>query len=346
MSKKQFADFIALPDAEKTEIFERTEARLGIPPRYVEKDFWICFVLRTLYNRLPADHPRLLFKGGTTLAKVFGLVERFSEDVDLTVYRDQIGFGPGRDPTDTEGLSNSKRKNLFEELKQACGAYMRNDLSAALTSLLGEWCDIAPDDGDVDGQTLLVKYPTLYPGAASDYVRPEVKLEGGARSALVPNTTASTTPYIGETLGDDWSLAADNLLVIEPTRTHLDKLLILHATHCGYRDRGRLPKDDSRISRHYYDVAMLAQTEAGKAALADKALLDDVRKHAEIAFPSAWRRYDEAVPGSFRLVPQDGLRAVLERDFAAMQEMIFGDIPSFDWITERIQAVEQALNRR
>ena len=78
-------------------------------------------------------------------------------------------------------------------------------------------CNIVPGDDDVDGQTLLVKYPTLYPGSISGYVRPEVKLEGGARSALDPNTTATATPYICAELGDDWSLEAGNLHVIEPT---------------------------------------------------------------------------------------------------------------------------------
>ena len=171
-----------------------------------------------------------------------------------------------------------------------------------------------------------------------------LKLEGGARSALDPNTTASAAPYICEELGDGWSLEAGNLHVIEPERTCLDKILILHAMHCGYRDKGRLPRDGSRISRHYYDVAMLAATDVGKAALANKELFADVREHGRISFPSAWRRYDQAVPGSLRLVPQDALRAVLEKDFEAMQGMMFGDIPSFDWVTSQIEIAEQAIN--
>ena len=345
MTKKGFVQFLALPNQDKREIFTERARYLSIPPHYVEKDFWVCFVLDALYNNLPAKHPRLLFKGGTALSKVFGLVRRFSEDVDLVVCREGLGFGRGRDPT-SANLPKNKRKALFAELKEAYSKYMLNELCRDLSKSLGAWCRIESDDRDDDQQTLLIKYRTLYQGALSDYVLPEVKIEGGARSAIDPNTTASTTPYISEELAGDWSFDVCNLHVILPERTYLEKLLILHGVHCGYRDQGRLPKDGSRISRHYYDIAMLTETDRGKTALKNQDLFIDVREHNKIAFPVAWKKYDEAVPGSLHLVPHDGLRAMIEADFKAMQSMLFGEVPSFDWIMNRIRFAEHMINHQ
>ena len=89
---ESFETFLSLPEQGKRDVFEAAASRLDTLPGYVEKDFWVCLVLDTLYNRLPDGHPNLLFKGGTSLSKAFGLIERFSEDIDLVVYRDGLGF--------------------------------------------------------------------------------------------------------------------------------------------------------------------------------------------------------------------------------------------------------------
>ncbi len=189
-------------------------------------------------------------------------------------------------------------------------------------------------------------YPTLYPSTEISYVLPRVKLEAGARSALDPNATASVTPYIAEELTDGWSFAVDNVHVIAPQRTYLEKLLILHGAFCGHRDEGRVPADSDRISRHYYDVAMITGTEIGHAALADDGLLAAVREHNLIAFRQAWKKFEEATPGSICVVPAAELRAAIEDDYAAMQGMMLGEAPPFDWIMAQLQLAEDAINRR
>ncbi len=173
-----------------------------------------------------------------------------------------------------------------------------------------------------------------------------MKLEAGARSALDPNETASVTPYIAEELPDGWSFAVDNVHVIAPQRTYLEKLLILHGAFCGHRDEGRVPADSDRISRHYYDVAMITDTEIGRAALTDDGLLAAVREHNLIAFRQAWKKFEEATPGSICVVPAAELRAAIEDDYAAMQGMMLGEAPPFDWIMEQLQIAEDAINRR
>ena len=114
------------------------------------------------------------------------------------VYREDLEFSEDRDPTAKgTGMSNTKRKILFEELKEACGVYIRDDLPGALVPLISEQCRIVPDDKDPDQQTLLVEYPTLYPGI-DNYVLPQVKLEAGARSAMDPNIITTVGAYVEE----------------------------------------------------------------------------------------------------------------------------------------------------
>lgn len=340
-----YGNFLAIPARDRREMFENAAERLKTSAANVEKDFWVCLVLDALYHRLPARHPRLMFRGGTSLSKAFGLIQRFSEDVDLTVYRGDLGFTDQRDPTVAD-ISNTKRKALFEELRAACSAYVLDDLKGALEEALGETapgCRVVPDESDGTEQTLLVRYPSLYPSAAGAYVLPQVKLEGGARSALTPSRPRSVAPYIADDLPEH-GLQVDGIDTIAPERTFLDKLLVLHGLHCGYREKDRLPQANSRVSRHYYDFAVISGTDTGRAALADTALLDDVRGHSMIAFRQAWKRLDEAVPGTVRLAPQPELRAVLEQDYAAMRDMMFGDAPDFGWVVEQTRAVEAAVN--
>ena len=339
-----FEPFLALPGQDRRDVFEAAAARLDTLPGYVEKDFWVCLVLGALFNRRPEGHPRLLFKGGTSLSKAFGLIERFSEDIDLVVFRDGLGFEGERDPTLAGGLSNNKRDALFKDLRAACRGYIRGALRTALASQfdkLATDCQIVPSH--VDGETLFIEYPTLFPSGEVSYVAPRVKIEAGARSALDPSRECTVTPYIANEL-PGWSFASGGLRVIAPERTYWEKLLILHGAHCGYRDTGCLPADKDRISRHYYDVAVITATEVGQSALVDMDLLDAVRNHNLVAFRQARKRFEEAVPGSMRLVPQAELRAVIEQDYRAMQGMILGDGPDFLWVMDQLRHAEAAIN--
>ena len=172
-----FEAFLVLADQDRRDILEAAAARLDTLPSYVEKDFWVCLVLDTLFNQRPEGHPRLLFKGGTSLSKAFGLIKRFSEDIDLVVFRDGLGFEGERDPTVDSQLSNKKRATLFKELRAACSGYIHGALRTALASRIDELptgCQIVPDEGDVDGQTLFIEYPTLFPSGDVTYVAPRV----------------------------------------------------------------------------------------------------------------------------------------------------------------------------
>ena len=339
-----FAAFLALGERDRRDVLDAAASRLDTPPSYVEKDLWVCVVLDALFNGMPDGRPRLLLKGGTSLSKVFGLIDRFSEDIDLVVYRDDLGFGGDRDPTAPGAMSNKQRAGLFKRLTSECASYVSGDLRTALAGAVGEFsegCRIVPDADDP--QTLLVEYPTLYPAEDTAYVAPSVKIEAGARSALDPSQTGGVTAFADDEL-HNCSLDVHNVRVLSPQRTYWEKLLILHGAHCGYRDEQRLPEDRNRISRHYYDAAVITATDTGASALSDLGLLDAVRSHNLIAFRQAWKRFEQATGGSLRLVPQPDLREAIERDYAAMQGMILGDAPEFDWINERLQEAEAVVN--
>ena len=342
-----FASFFVLSEQDKSDVFEAAARRLGTLPGYVEKDFWVCFVLDALYNGLLSGHPKLLFKGGTSLSKAFSLIERFSEDIDLVVHRDDLGFEGDRDPTIARALSSKRRSALFRELTEACSDYVLGDLKTALTRLIDEMvegCNVLPDEDDDSRQILFIEYPTLYPSGDVSYVSPRVKIEAGARSALEPNLTCAVSPYISDEL-PDWSFGVGSIRTLAPERTYWEKLLILHGLYYGYEDAGRRPTDRDLISRHYYDVAMITATRTGRSALLSTELLDAVREHNLIAFRQAWKQFEKAVPGSVRLMPQPELRSVVERDYRAMQGMILGSVPGFEWIMEQLQQAESAINQ-
>jgi hypothetical protein len=340
-----FKQFLDLSEQGRKDVFEATAEELNTLPTYIEKDFWVCLVLDLLYNGLPDDSPRILFKGGTSLSKVYKLIERFSEDVDFTIFRDDLGFIGDRDPLSST-ISGKQRKHLSEELKQAASNYvcgkLKEDLERATANIFTNF-SIVVDEDDPDRSTLLLQYPSLFQLDSTAYVKPRVKLEGGGRSALDPHQDCSIKPFIADEL-NTWNFLVPNIRSIAPERTFWDKVMILHGWHCGYRDEGRKPSDRQRVSRHYYDVAMIFRTNTGQNAVQDSQLREDVRKHTQIIFKGAWKKLEEAVPGSMCLMPTDDLKAVLESDYQAMQGMMLGNPPAFDEIVGIIGELETLIN--
>lgn len=141
-----------------------------------------------------SDSPRLLFKGGTSLSKVYDAIQRFSEDVDITVFRQDIEFSGNTDPANP-ALSNNQRRKLVEALVGRTADFIQSDLCLSLEESLHD-CRVRLDPDDTEGMTLLVEYDSLYETGADSYVRPRIKIEGGARSALEPHSLQSVSPYI------------------------------------------------------------------------------------------------------------------------------------------------------
>ena len=136
MSADDYAKIIASPPRDRLDLFLTTANRLGAPVGNIEKDFWVCWTLDALYHRLPNGGPRLLFKGGTSLSKAFGLIERFSEDIDVTIFRDDLDQAVSVE--ELEGLSNKKRRAKLDAIRDACRAYITGPLRDSLAILVAD----------------------------------------------------------------------------------------------------------------------------------------------------------------------------------------------------------------
>lgn len=342
-----YREFLALPKRDRTDIFQTAANELGTLGSYIEKDFWVSAALGALFNGLPAGHPVLSFKGGTSLSKVFGLIRRFSEDIDITVSRADLGFIGERDPANGGlALSGKKRDALLDDLRAAVSNYARDDLMPALAEVIGQLdgdLRIETDPEDRDDATLLVYYPKLMSEGSPEYVRPNVKIELGARAAQEPYTAGTVSPYVSR-LGLEINMAVEGIRTVLAERTFWEKVLILHGWQCRFRDRGASVADKDRASRHYYDVALISQTDTGEKAISDITLLDRVREHNELMFRQGWKRYDQAHPGSFRIVPEDQLLDDIRRDYAKMVDMAHGDAPAFDDVIDQIKRLEERVN--
>ena len=340
-------DEILRADAQtRSGLFAATAQRLGTTPQNVEKDFWVCWTLDTLFNGLEGG-PRLLFKGGTSLSKAFGLIQRFSEDIDVTVFRDDLGIPVSVD--ELAALSGKKRAAALDAIREACEAYINGSLTERLTIICAETCSRTGLDFNAlavkadahDRQTLLLGYPSVTPTDA--YIAKSVKIESGAKSALDPNSLRTITPYVdADVPGID--LAVPGITVVDAERTFWDKVVILHGLRRWYDIRGQLRGNGQRISRHYYDLFRMLQSDSGKAATKDTALGADCLAHARMFFNRPDFDLASAQPPTFALCADGRMVDDLRQDYRAMSVMIFGEPPAFDTVIEAIAALETELN--
>jgi hypothetical protein len=337
---------ITASDDERRGLFLATATRLGTTIQNVEKDFWVCWTLDALFNGLPAGGPRLLFKGGTSLSKAFGLITRFSEDIDITVFRDDLG--QATDVAELDALSGKKRRARLDAIRTACQAYIAGPLTEQFAGVAASVIPDARfrlhlDPQDNDGQTLLFWYPTVT-ATTGDYVRSAVKIESGAKSALDPHVAATVTPYVARDLPDQ-NLSVANVTTVKPERTFWDKVMILHGLRQWHDRRGELRHGGQRVSRHYYDVHQLMQAGSAREWQTDHALALDCARHARLFFGSTDLGLDTAAPGTFTLTPSAAMSDALLKDYEAMAGMVFGTVPSLDAVLASVKTLEAGANR-
>jgi hypothetical protein len=344
-----YQKIIASSEDDQRGLFVTTANRVGTTVQNIEKDFWVCWTLDALFHRLKAGGPRLLFKGGTSLSKGYGLISRFSEDIDITVFRSDIG--EEADFEQLEALTKNKRTKRLNAIKTTCQAYIDDKLRVELDALGKQTMKAAGknpallsvvlDDADEDRQSLLIHYPSAV--EKSEYVTPSVKIESGAKSALDPNEVRTIVPYLGPDFTEGDALAVPEVTTIDPERTFLDKILILHGMTFYFEAKGVL-RGNGRMSRHYYDVHQLMGAAVGGEACTDDALIEDCVRHARMFFHRNNTGLDVARRGSFRLRPTEAMLDPLRKDYEAMVAMIFGEVPSFEAVLESVARAEEQLN--
>ncbi|HTI72517.1 MAG TPA: nucleotidyl transferase AbiEii/AbiGii toxin family protein [Candidatus Limnocylindria bacterium] len=328
--------FISLSPLEQRLYCEQAQSTLNLPPTSIEKDFWVCWTLRELFT-LQGWGEHLAFKGGTSLSKAWKLIERFSEDIDVVMEREFLGFhGPK--------LNDKQQKKLIKK----CSERIQNDLRPALEARFkaflpptAQWSlTPASTDEDPDQQTLLFAYPVAV--GRSTYLRPVVKIEMGARSEVEPSEIPILAPYLCDVFPEQLGDGTFSIKTVVARRTFWDKAMLLHEE--TYRPANKVRKRS--IARHYYDLWCLIHKGVAAQAVADHDLFNRVAIHRQTFFGYSWMDYSTLRPGSLRMLPLPEQLAAWQADYREMtKEMFFGTVPSFEEILETIGQFQRQINR-
>jgi len=327
----------ALSEKDRHDLFTVTAEKRGMGTiAIVEKDFWVCWTLKHLFEH-PELSKQLIFKGGTSLSKVYGLIDRFSEDIDLVL--DWRAVGGDQDPMAER--SKTKQGKLNEALNEEACAYIAGTMLPLLNEALGRHCrlEIKADEKD-QGHIIRVEYPKT---SNAVELLPYIQLEIGPLASWLPHSEHTITPYAAEDFPDQFVAPKCSVRAIDAERTFWEKATILH--HEAHR-----PVDvvvPERYSRHYYDLCLMASDKKLKrTALEDLELLADVVLFKKKFYPRNWANYDVAKPGTLKLIPSNHVLDAMRKDYSAMQDMIFGRRPTFDEIVASLTELETEINRR
>lgn len=320
---------------DRRDLFGESASRLGMNPAIIEKDFWVCWILKHLFAE-PSLKEQIVFKGGTSLSKVFHLIERFSEDIDLILDWRLLGYGvtKGNDPYQPI-QSKTKQSRYNQEMNARAAEYIRGTLLAQLNHIFSLVAELHASIDESDPHTVNVRFPAAF---SASYIRPEVRLEIGPLASWVPSSARTIRSYAADSFPKAFDEPDCAVVAIDAERTFWEKATILHQE--AHRP-GTVPP---RYSRHYYDLYKLAGSPVKDAALANRDLLQAVVEFKERFYYSSWAHYDEAQPGSFRLLPPEKQRDALERDYRAMRDMFYKEPPTFGEILDALQALENEIN--
>ena len=339
-------EFLQRSAPEKALIIRETAARRGMLPVMVEKDFWVSWTLAVLFAH-PEFGAQLVFKGGTSLSKVFGVIERFSEDIDLSVSPAFLNIS---EELVEQADTRHKAEARMDELEEACTERVRDqflpELERIAIEVLGSrpggtaWMEFQVD-AITHSPVVLFYYPSTEP-TGFEYLSRFVKMEFGSLTDQRPVGTHAIRPWLAEEFPKQLEDFHCNLVALELERTFWEKATILHAEY--HRDPAKPIRD--RFSRHYSDMSALAQHEVAQRALARDDLRQRVANWKSRFFPSTRARYDLAKPGTFRLVPPEFRLAELKKDYQAMKDMFLITPPPFESVIKTVSDLEHKINRR
>jgi len=337
--------FMSLEPSRRARVFEQAATERGIGATIMEKDFWVCWVLHALFSQ-PVLAGHLVFKGGTSLSKVYDAIDRFSEDVDLSLSPEFAGANlPGLDALSSRGA----RAGALKRMQKGCGDKAREEIAPLLeriaTADLGVRGDREPwfsyeFDEAAGSPNLYFHYPTNR-DAGLAYVRPTVKLELGSLTDQQPVGRHAIRPWVAEALPalfTDWQC---DVTALDLARSFWEKATIIHGEYHRAADS---PIPD-RYARHYSDVARLAVHPQAATFLADRDLCARVAEWKDRWFARTWARYDLARHGTFRLVPPAERYAELDADYSIMRPMFLSAPPPFSEVIQTLRDAEDEINR-
>jgi hypothetical protein len=325
------------PQARRTYI-EEAAGRKGISADVVEKDAWVSWVLRALFEDKELE-ASLLFKGGTSLSKVYELIDRFSEDIDLGIQPARLGID---EATLANAPTRTNRDQLHRRLQELCSEYLQEAIMPRLDATAerhlgkcsrGSWFRMSGEQG-----VLLFGYPTSR-DRAEGYIERTVKLEFGSLTDQRPLERCPTTTLLTSILGVEFQDLVSHVRTLQVVRTFWEKATILH--DCSARPtEKRLPP---RYARHYSDFASLWH-HRGIEWATDRVVLEAVVRHKTLYFSSSWSRYEEVFEAGLRLLPSAHRMDELRSDYESMRVMFLAPPPPFQEVCRTLAEAERAIN--
>jgi hypothetical protein len=331
----------SLNERDRAAFFQAAALRVGRNAILLEKDVWVVWALQALFEDPVGAH--LVFKGGTSLSKAHRLIERFSEDIDLTydireLAGDLLPRGPDAQPLDLPKTHSQARKITDEIRKERLPKWVKETAAPIIEARLVR--DGAEASVEIDGCNLSIRYADEDHG----HVKSAVLLEFGARATGEPaalHDIACDSAAAG--LGID--LPAARPRVMKAERTFWEKATAVHV-FCLSGD----PVGD-RKARHWYDIERLEAKGIAAAGMADCELAAHVADHKSLFFrekdsAGAWIDYQVAVRGKLQLVPAGEHLKELAADYRAMRDdgLLPEDALVFAELMERCKTIEAKVN--
>ena len=332
--------FFSMAREDQREALEYARAESGRPAHLLEKDLWVVWSLRALFDSpLSAN---LTFKGGTSLSKVYKIIDRFSEDIDLTydirkLIPDLID-GSGDLPT-----SRSQASKWTQAVRSRLPEWIEQHVQSVIQEALDrDQLDARIELGGPERDKLFLHYPALAQGTG--YVAPVVTLEFGGRATGEPHQVFPVGCDIAAYL-PEVSFPTAAPVVMSIARTFWEKATAAHVFCAQGRIRGE------RYARHWHDLAAIARSPHFVTVIADRAVAGVVARHKSCFFIEKDRDgqtidYVAATTGHLKIVPKGEARAALAKDYAAMlaDEVMVGDTVSFDKVLEACAELEAKVN--
>ena len=334
--------FLNLNRGDQREVLEIASAAMGRPAHLLEKDVWVVWALSALYAETSPLANALTFKGGTSLSKVYRVIDRFSEDIDLTydirrLIPDLMGES-GELPA-----TSSQSRKWTKAVRERLPGWIASEVQPILqTALNNAGLDAKLVISGKENEKLLLCYTPVKTGTG--YVKPEVALEFGARSTGEPHAAQVVSCDMAGQVADVLFPTASPL-VMSAARTFWEKATAAHVFCAQGRIRGE------RYARHWHDLIALSRSEYFQQAIGDKALALAVAQHKSFFFPEKDADglvidYVRAVSGHLQLAPVGQARDALAEDYALMiaDDVMVGQALAFGDLMQACEALEQQIN--
>jgi predicted nucleotidyltransferase component of viral defense system len=334
--------FITLSQIERKNLIQKVAFELGMRFDIIEKDIWVCYVLEKLFS-LEELRGKIVFKGGTCLSKAYGLIERFSEDIDLTIGRSYLNLKKNL----------KKNRTIKSDIRHKAHDFVRVEIYELLKKVFekdfekNSW---SLNFSEEDKLTLLFQFPVspeifppysipFLPNDYYNYIKPSIKLEFGAFGDDWPCEEKTVEPYAKKILPDFFN--ESQVKVLDVKKNFIEKLLILHSI-C-FRPIEMPLKN--HYSRHYYDVFCLIKSGIGKESLNYPKILKSVKDNKINFWDESWEPYKNINSFSdIEIIPtQDSRLKELELDYEKMKEMFFDKYPNFLDIINELKKFKKSL---